>query len=71
MNKVPYASAIGSIMYAMLYTDVCHDVSLTSRYQSDTGVEHWTAAKNILKYLNRTKEMFLVYGSDQIGRAHV
>ena len=39
--------------------------SLTSRYQSDPGVEHWTAVKNILKYLNRTKEMFLVYGSDQ------
>ena len=43
MNKVPYASAIGSIMYAMLCTrpDVCHAVSLTSRYQSDPGVEHF------------------------------
>ena len=40
-------------------------VSLTSRYQSDPGVEHWTAVKNILKYLKRTKEMFLVYGGDQ------
>ena len=28
-------------------------------------MEHWTAVKNILKYLNRTKEMFLVYGGDQ------
>jgi hypothetical protein len=28
-------------------------------------VEHWTAVKNILKYLNRTKEMFLVYGGDE------
>jgi hypothetical protein len=28
-------------------------------------VEHWTAIKNILKYLNRTKEMFLVYGGDE------
>jgi hypothetical protein len=36
-----------------------------SRYQSDPGVEHWTAVKNILKYLNRTKEMFLVYGGDE------
>ena len=66
MNNVPYASAIGSIMYAMLCTrpDVCHAVSLTSRYQSDPGVEHWSAVKNILKYLNRTKHMFLVYGGD-------
>src|SRR4051794_22584735 len=45
MDKIPYASAIGSIMYEMLCTrtDAAHDISLTSRYQSDPGVEHWTA----------------------------
>jgi hypothetical protein len=67
MDKRSYASAIGSIMYAMLCTrsDVSNALSLMSRYQSDPGVEHWTAVKNILKYLNRTKEMFLVYGGDE------
>jgi hypothetical protein len=42
MNKIPHASAIGSIMYAMLCTrpDLAHAISLTSRYQSDTGLEH-------------------------------
>ncbi|KAK1647994.1 hypothetical protein QYE76_065799 [Lolium multiflorum] len=34
-------------------------------YQSDPGIEHWTAVKNILKYLKRTKDMFLCYGGDQ------
>ena len=29
------------------------------------GMEHWTAVKNILKYLKRTKDMFLVYGGDE------
>jgi hypothetical protein len=64
MSSEPYALAIGSIMYAMLCTrpDMSNALSLPSRYQSDPGVEHWTAVKNILKYLNRTKEMFLVYG---------
>ncbi|KAK1627519.1 hypothetical protein QYE76_001834 [Lolium multiflorum] len=54
-------------MYAMLCTrpDIAHAVSLTSRYQSDPGMEHWTAVKNILKYLKRTKDMFLCYGGDQ------
>ena len=35
MDKVPYASAIGSIMYAMLCTrpDVDNAISLNSRYQ--------------------------------------
>jgi hypothetical protein len=53
MNKIPYASTIGSIMYAMLCTrpDVAQAISLTSGYQSDPGLEHWTAVKNILKYL--------------------
>ena len=67
MKDVPYASAIGSIMYAMLCTrpDVCLAISLAGRYQSNPGVDHWTAVKNILKYLKRTKDMFLVYGSDK------
>ncbi|KAK1685578.1 hypothetical protein QYE76_046426 [Lolium multiflorum] len=29
------------------------------------GMEHWTAVKNIPKYLKRTKDMFLCYGGDQ------
>jgi hypothetical protein len=42
MSNVPYALAIGSIMYAMLCTrlDVSNALSLTSRYQCDPGVEH-------------------------------
>ena len=64
---VPYASAIGSIMYAMLCTrpDVNLAVSLAREYNSDLGVDHWTSVKIILRYLKRTKEMFLGYGSDK------
>ena len=66
MSRIPYASAIGSIMYAMLCTriDVSCALSTCSRYQSDPGEQHWTAVKNILKYLKRTKDMFLVYGGE-------
>ena len=51
MSKVPYASAIGSIMYAMLCTrvDVAHALSVTSRFQQDLGESHWSAVKSILK----------------------
>ena len=67
MNKIPYASAIGSIMYAMLCTrpDVSYALSMTSRYQSNPGECHWTAVKNILKYLRRTKDAFLIYGGEE------
>ena len=45
--------------------DVCLAISLAGRYQSNPGVDHWTAVKNSLKYLKRTKDMFLVYGGDK------
>ncbi|TYK21571.1 gag/pol protein [Cucumis melo var. makuwa] len=35
-------------------------------YQSNPGRDHWTAVKNILKYLRRTKDYMLVYGSKDL-----
>jgi hypothetical protein len=66
MSRVSYTSAIGSIMYVMLCTrpDVSYALSVTSRYQANLGLEYWNATKNILKYLRRTKDMFLIYGGD-------
>ena len=68
MKHIPYASAIGSIMYVMLCTrpDVPFALSVTSRYQSNYGEEHWAAVKTILKYLRRTKDLFLVYGEGDL-----
>ena len=42
MKVIPYALAIGSVMYAMLCTrpDVCLSISLAVRYQSNPGVYH-------------------------------
>ncbi|KAJ0765449.1 putative RNA-directed DNA polymerase [Helianthus annuus] len=67
MKGIPYASAIGSIMYAMICTrpDVSCALSMTSRYQQNPGNSHWMAVKSILKYLRRTKDMFLIYGSGE------
>jgi len=66
MSRIPYASAVGSIMYAMMCTrpDVAYALSMTSRYQSNPGESHWIAVKNILKYLRRTKDWVLVYGGN-------
>nr|GEY65463.1 hypothetical protein [Tanacetum cinerariifolium] len=66
MQNIPYASAVGSIMYAVRCTrhDVAFAQNMTSRFQQNPGKEHWTAVKNILKYLRNTKDMFLVYGGN-------
>ena len=47
MSKVPYASAVGSLMYAMLCTRpyIAHAVGIISRYTSHLGIEHWNAVK--------------------------
>nr|GEU36283.1 zinc finger, CCHC-type [Tanacetum cinerariifolium] len=38
--------------------------NMTNRFQQNLGEEHWTAVKNILKYLCNTKDMFMVYGGN-------
>ena len=63
MRQVPYASIVGSLMYAMLCTkpDIYYSVGMVSRYQSNAGLKHWQAVKYILKYLWRTRDYILVY----------
>nr|GEV00221.1 retrotransposon protein, putative, Ty1-copia subclass [Tanacetum cinerariifolium] len=66
MQNVPYASAVGSIMYVVRCTrpDVTFAQNITSRFQQNPDELHWTDVKNILKYLRNNKDMFLVYGGD-------
>ena len=54
-------------MYAVVCTrpDVSYALSMTSRFQKDPGEDHWTAVKNILKYLRRTKDLILDYGGEE------
>ena len=69
MDGILYASVVGSIKYAMVCArpDVSFALSVVGRYHADPGESHWTAVKNILKYLRRTKDMFLVYeGEDEL-----
>ena len=53
MKVIPYALAIGSIKYAMLCTRsiVYPTLCFAREYNSDLGVDHWTAVKIILSYL--------------------
>ena len=50
MTHVPYASAVGSLMYAIVCTrpDLSQTVSMISRYIHDPGRGHWKAVKWIL-----------------------
>jgi hypothetical protein len=61
MMKVSYASAVGSLMYAMVCTrpDIGYAVGVMSRFISNPGKEHWNAVKWILRYLKGTSNMCL------------
>ena len=41
-------------------------MSVTSRYQSNIGKGHCEDVKNILKYLRKSKELFLIYGDGDL-----
>ena len=67
MSKVPYASNVGSLMYAMVCTrpDIAHVVRVVSRFLTNHGKEHWEIVKWILRYLRDTSKVCLCFGSGE------
>ena len=67
MEKVPYASTMGILMYAMIATrpDIAFAVGVVSRYMSNPGKKHWQAVKGILRYIKATKNMRVCYNGSQ------
>ncbi|CAL9023449.1 unnamed protein product [Prunus brigantina] len=53
MAQIPYASVVGSLMYAMVCTrpDISQAVSIVGRYMHNPGKGHWQAVKWILRYI--------------------
>ena len=69
MEKVPYASAVGSLMYAQVYTrpDIAFAVNALGTYLSNPGLNHWKVVKKVMRYLQGTKDYMLTYKrSDQL-----
>ena len=68
MKNVPYASTVGSLMYAMICTrpDIAHAVGVVSRFMSKPGEEHWRAVKWILRYLQNTLDIGLCFTQEAV-----
>ena len=58
-----YQSIIGSLLYLAKSTrpDIQHSVSKLAQFNSDPHEEHLKLAKHILRYLNSTKDVSLLY----------
>ncbi|KAE8678429.1 Senescence-specific cysteine protease SAG12 [Hibiscus syriacus] len=74
MSRVPYASAVGSLMFAMICTrpDIAQAVGVVSRYMVNPGKEHWNTVKRILRYIKGTSNVVLCYrGSNLLINGYV
>ena len=76
MSHVPYASVVGSLMYAMVCTrlDIAHAVGFLSMYMSKPGKEIWTIVKRVFRYLCGSTGYGLCYqgrpGLDRVFDIH-
>ena len=69
MNFVPYANAIGSLMYAMVGSrpNIAHLVSVLSRFIANPSSEHWNGIKWLLRYVRGSLGVGLKFGSSKEG----
>ena len=69
MSRIPYSSAVGSLMYAMVCSrpDLSHALSVVSRFMANPGKEHWKAVQWIFRYLRGTSSACLQFGKSRDG----
>ncbi|UYV65269.1 hypothetical protein LAZ67_3003763, partial [Cordylochernes scorpioides] len=70
IKHVPYRELIGSLLYLANSSrpDMTFAVTKLAQFCSNPGERHWQAAKHILRYIQATKNVSLIYkrGSDDI-----
>ena len=66
MSKVPYISAVGSLIYLSQCTrpDIAFAAGTLAKFNSNPSPVHWKAVKHLFRYLQGTKDYELVYQSD-------
>jgi ATP-binding cassette subfamily B (MDR/TAP) protein 1 len=69
MSRVPYSSAVGSLMYAIVCSrpNLSYAMSLLSRYMANPSKEHWKIVQWIFRYLHGTFKDCLKFGRTEKG----
>jgi hypothetical protein len=62
-HEFPYLSLIGALMYLAnsIRSNIAFAVNLLARYSAAPIKYHWIGSKQILRYLNGTKELELFF----------
>jgi transposase InsO family protein len=63
-RNVPYASAVGALMYLALVTrpDIAFAVTALSQFNAAPSHAHWQAVKRVFRYLQGTRHHELTFG---------
>ena len=69
MKRVPFRSALGSLMYLAVGTrpDIAFVVSTLAQFADNPGWAHWEGIKRIYRYLLGTKKLGLTFGTSKSG----
>lgn len=56
IESIPYASAVGSIMYTMVCCrpDLAYAMSVINKFMSNPGYAHWEIVKGVLRFIKGT-----------------
>ncbi|KEP45491.1 putative Gag-Pol polyprotein/retrotransposon, partial [Rhizoctonia solani 123E] len=63
IDRTLYQRGIGSLMYAMVSTrpDIAYATGLLAQHAANPGEDHWASLKRVLRYLQGTIEVGIVY----------
>ena len=67
--QVPFAIAIGSLMYAAVATrpDIAFAVQHLSQFTARPSSEHWTAVKHVMRYIKGNARLGITLGGTDIS----
>lgn len=73
MSRVPYASVVGSLMYAMVCTrpDIAQVVEVLIQFMANPRRVHWDAVKRVFKYFRGTLDYSIFYHGKYFGAPHL
>ena len=68
-NQEMYQAVVGSLLYLSTKTrpDIAFAVSSAARFCASPTKEHWTAVKRILRYLNGSRQLGLLYKANTLS----